>query len=111
MCEDLMTVIELAHYLKKAARLLSEQQMEDILHRIAVNPRLGRVIPGTGGFRKFRYAGVNGKGKSGGVRGIHFFIARDMEVHLVDIFAKSDTANLTKAQRNDLAGIAALLKG
>lgn len=111
MSADFVTVIEHPNYLKKAARLLSELQMEDIVNRLAMNPLAGDVMAGTGGFRKFRYAGVPGKGKSGGLRIIHFFVAKDMEVHLIDIFAKSDTENLPKAQRNELAAIAVLLRG
>ena len=66
---------------------------------------------GTGGFRKFRYAGVQSKGKSGGMRIIHLFVANDGEVHLIDIFEKSDKDNLTQAECNELAKIASILKG
>ena len=66
---------------------------------------------GTGGFRKFRYAGVKSRGKSGGLRVIHLYVANHGEVHLIDIFEKSDKDNLTKAEQNELAKIAALLKG
>ena len=65
---------------------------------------------GTGGFRKFRYAGVKSRGKSGGLRVIHLYVANHGEVHLIDIFEKSDKDNLTKAEQNELAKIAALLK-
>ena len=66
---------------------------------------------GTGGFRKFRYAGIKGKVKSEGMRVIHLFISNDGEIHLFDIFEKSDKENLTKAERNLLAKMAAVLKG
>ena len=66
---------------------------------------------GTGGFRKMRYAGMSGKGKSGGMRVIYFFVTADEEVHLLDIYGKSKKDNLTKAQRNELAEFAAVLKG
>lgn len=66
---------------------------------------------GTGGFRKFRYAGVKTKGKSGGMRVIYLFVANDGEIHIIDIFEKSEKENLSKVERNKLAKIAALLKG
>ena len=71
MKNTLVTVVEHSHYLKKADRLLSGQQIEDIANAVAADPKLGVVMRGTGGFRKFRYAGVKSKGKSGGLRVIH----------------------------------------
>ena len=65
MKETLVTVVEHAHYLKKAEKLLSEEQIEDVANALAADPTLGEVMRGTGGFRKFRYAGVKNKGKSG----------------------------------------------
>ena len=111
MKDTLVTVIEHAHYLKKAEKLLTEVQLEDIANALAANPDLGEVMRGTGGFRKFRYAGVKNKGKSGGMRVIYLFVSNDGQVHLIDIFEKSDKENLTKAEQNELAKIAALLKG
>ncbi len=105
------TVVEHSYYLKKAENLLTQDQIEEIADIVAANPKIGEIMRGTGGFRKFRYAGVKGKGKSCGLRVIHLFIAHDGQIHLVDIFEKSEKENLTKAERNELAKIAALLKG
>lgn len=111
MKDILVTVIEHPHYLKRAERLLSSKQMEDIADILASDPDAGEIMQGTGGFRKMRYAGVEGKGKSGGVRTIHLFITADHEVHLVDIYGKGEKSNLTKAERNELAKLATILKG
>ncbi len=111
MKEALVTIIEHPNYLKRAEKLLSSEQMDGIINILAANPRSGDIIRGAGGFRKFRYAGVRGKGKSGGMRIIHFFITRDQEVHLVDIYGKGEKDNLTKAEVNELAKLAAILKG
>ena len=111
MKNTLVTVVEHAHYLRKAAKLLTSGQMEEIADMVAADPQLGEIMRGTGGFRKFRYAGVKNKGKSGGMRVIHLFVANDGEIHIIDIFEKSEKENLTKEQRNELTKIAALLKG
>ena len=111
MKDTLVTVIEHPHYLKKAEKLLSEEQIDDIANALAADPMLGEVMRGTGGFRKFRYAGVKNKGKSGGMRVVHLYVSNGGEVHLIDIFEKSDKENLTKAEQNELAKIATLLKG
>lgn len=111
MRDILITVIEHAHYIKRAEALLTAEQMAEVADILAANPSAGDLITGTGGFRKMRYAGVQGKGKSGGMRVVHFFVAADDEVHLIDIYGKNEKANLTKAERNELAKIAAVLKG
>ncbi len=107
----LVTVVEHAHYLKKAEKLLTSGQMEEIANEVAANPQVGEMMRGTGGFRKLRYAGVKNRGKSGGMRVIHLFVANEGEVHIIDIFEKAEKENLTKEERNELAEIAALLKG
>ena len=111
MKEPLVTVVEHPNYLKRAEKLLTPEQMGEIADILAANPKAGEIMQGTGGFRKLRYAGVQGKGKSGGMRTIHLFVTADQEVHLVNIYSKSEKDNLTKAQRNELAKLAAILKG
>ncbi len=85
--------------------------MEEIADIVATDPQLGEILSGTGGFRKFRYAGIKNKGKSREIRIIHLFVANDGKIHIIDIFEKSEKENLTKVERNELAKIAALLKG
>ncbi len=111
MNDALVTVVEHPNYIKSAERLLTSEQMDDVANILAADPRAGDLIKGTGGFRKFRYAGVPGKGKSGGVRIIHLFVVNDQEIHLVDIYGKNEKNNLTKAERNELSKLAAILKG
>ena len=85
--------------------------MNEVTDLLAANPNAGNVIRGTGGFRKLRYAGIKGKGKSGGMRLIYLFVAGSGEVHLVDIYAKGEQENLSKTECNELAKLAAILKG
>lgn len=111
MRKTFVTIIEHPNYLKRAEKLLTSAQMDEIANMLAANPNSGDMMQGTGGFRKMRYAGVEGKGKRGGVRVIHLFVLNDEEVHLVDIYGKGEKDNLTKAERNELAILAAVLKG
>ena len=64
----------------------------------------GDDIPGTGGARKVRFAG-RGKGKSGGYRVVTFYSGPDIPVFLLNVFAKGDRIDLTKAERNELREI------
>jgi len=111
MRDKLVTVVEHPNYIRRAERLLTSEQMDDVANILAADPKAGEVMQATGGFRKLRYAGVEGKGKSGGVRIIHLFVVSDQEIHLVDIYGKNEKDNLTKAERNELSRLAAILKG
>lgn len=42
---------------------------------------------------------------------IHLFVTLDQEVHLLDIYGKGEKSNLSKSERNELAKLAAILKG
>ena len=111
MKNTLVTVVEHPNYLKLAEKLLTPVQMDEIADMVAADPKAGDVMRGTGGFRKFRYAGVEGKGKSGGVRVIHMYVTADQEVHLIDIYGKGEKDNLISAERNERAKLAPILKG
>jgi hypothetical protein len=74
-------------------------RLEDLLGR---NPEAGEEIVGTGGCRKLRFARP-GKGKSGGYRVITFFTGQGLPLFLITVFAKSERANLSQAERNGLA--------
>ncbi len=110
MKEILVTVIEHHNYLKQAEDLLTPEQMDEIADILAANPEAGAIMSGTSGCRKMRYAGTRHKGKSGGMRIIHLFVVAKQKVHLLDIYAKGEKQNLTKADRNELAKLAEILK-
>ncbi|MGQ0486106.1 MAG: type II toxin-antitoxin system RelE/ParE family toxin [Hyphomicrobiales bacterium] len=76
--------------------------MQDIATVIAGDPLCADLIAGTAGARKLRHTG-HGKGKSGGYRTIHNFGGNDVPVFLLAVYGKNRKANLTKAERNDLA--------
>jgi hypothetical protein len=63
----MLTVVETSAFARRAEKLLSAEEHEELLFYLALHPQSGVEIPGTGGVRKVRYA-ARGKGKSGGVR-------------------------------------------
>jgi hypothetical protein len=99
------TVIRTATFLSdaSAAGLLEDEQAE-IVNLIATNPKLGDVMPGTGGARKARVAG-RGKGKSGGYRVITYYAGEDVPILLLALVNKGERANLSNAERNSLRQI------
>ena len=104
----MLTVAELSEYMRTADKLLSAAERQDVIRYLAENPKAGDLMEGTGGVRKLRW-GRGGQGKSGGVRVIYYFHDEAMPLYLLTLFAKGDRANLSKAERNELAGLTTLL--
>jgi hypothetical protein len=75
---------------------------------LAEHPKGGDLMEGTGGVRKLRWS-RGGRGKSGGVRVIYYFHSDALPLYLLTLFAKNERANLSKAERNELADLVGLL--
>jgi hypothetical protein len=105
------TVLETIAYLAAAKDAgMSEAEMTAVVDVIAANPEAGEIMPGCGGARKLRVA-KPGKGKSGGYRVITYYAGVDYPVFLLTVFGKNEKSNLTKAERNALAGLTKRLVG
>ncbi len=68
---------------------LSEAEYAKVQAALVADPRLGDVVPGTGGVRKLRWAG-SGRGKRGGVRLIYFVRMQEGQIWLLTIYAKNE---------------------
>jgi len=108
MSEALHGIAELPTYARLADKLLSTEERQDLIDYLAEHPKAGDVMEGTGGVRKLRWR-RGGQGKSGGVRVIYYYHDDFMPLYLLTLFAKSDKANLTKAERNDLSDLVDVL--
>lgn len=104
----MLTVAEVPEYIRRSEKLLSEGERRDVVDYLAAHPKAGDLMEGTGGVRKLRW-GRGGQGKSGGVRVIYYFHSEAMPLYLLTLFAKNERANLSKAERNDLAGLVEIL--
>ena len=66
-----ITIVELPEYIRRAEKLLSNEERSSLLYFLSTHPKAGKIIEGSGGIRKLRWA-TEGKGKSGGTRIIYF---------------------------------------
>jgi hypothetical protein len=105
----LLTVVETNAFLRKAEKLLSVDEHEEVLFYLALHPLTGDEIPGTGGVRKMRFA-ARGKGKSGGVRVIYYFFDEVNSLYAIFLYGKQEQANLTPQQKSEVANFAATIK-
>jgi DNA-binding transcriptional regulator YiaG len=103
------TVVETASYLRDAKRSgMTARDRHEAVQAVANDPRIGDLIEGTGGVRKFRLAG-RGFGKSGGFRVIGYFGGVDVPVFLLAALSKGERANLSMVERNELKSIVAAI--
>ena len=55
--------------------------------------KAGKVVRGSGGVRKVRWA-IAGKGKSGGARVIYYFKKQNDEIWLLTIYSKNEVESI-----------------
>ncbi|MCY0967447.1 type II toxin-antitoxin system RelE/ParE family toxin [Parathalassolituus penaei] len=104
----MQTIVELPEFQRRSLDLLKEEEKTSIINYLAAHPMAGDLMQGTGGIRKLRWSAL-GKGKSGGVRVIYYFHNGAMPLFLLTLFGKGEKANLSKAERNQLARFTTLL--
>jgi len=104
----MQTIVELPEFQKRASSLLKEDERTSIINYLAAHPKSGDLMQGTGGIRKLRWS-AQGRGKSGGVRVIYYCHNDVVPFFLLTVFGKGEKANLSKAERNDLAKFTSLL--
>ena len=84
-----MEFIEAAAFTKYVYDYLSEEEYSGLQSFLLQYPEAGKVVRGSGGVRKVRWA-ISGRGKSGGVRVIYYFKRQDDEIWLLTIYSKSE---------------------
>ena len=65
---------------------------------------MGDIIQGTGGLRKIRWR-QEGRGKSGGVRVIYYWMTRNEQIYMLYIYQKTKQEDLTSEQVKVLKSI------
>lgn len=84
--------------------LLNDDEYRKFQQYLADNPLIGDVIPDTGGLRKIRWA-AGGKGKSGGVRIIYYYLLSDLQIRLLLIYKKGIKDDLSQQEKKILRGL------
>ena len=105
----MQTIVELPEFQKRAINLFTDEEKLSIINYLARHPMGGDILQGTGGIRKLRWS-AQGRGKSGGARVVYFYHNGTMPLFLLTVFGKGEKANLSKAERNDLARLTDLLR-
>ena len=88
-----MEFIEATAFTKHVYDYLSEEEYLGLQSFLLQYPEAGKVVRGSGGVRKVRWA-IAGKGKSGGVRVIYYFKKQDDEIWLLTIYSKTEVESI-----------------
>jgi hypothetical protein len=105
MFQPPITVVETPTFKNDADNLLDEEERLELITTLARNPEAGKVMPGTGGVRKLRFARAH-EGKSGGYRVIYYFYNEDMPLFALMLYPKNAKCSLTQGERNALKQLA-----
>jgi len=82
---------------------LDEESYRLFQTQLATNPEAGDLMPGTGGFRKIRWADARrGKGRRGGLRIIYFHFRTDDQIWLLTVYDKNEASDLTTKEKKSL---------
>ena len=91
-----MLFIEAPIFTKHIYDYLDDEEYSALQQTIALRPDVGKIIPGSGGLRKLRWAG-SGRGKRGGLRIIYYWLREDGHVWLLTIYAKNEAKDIPHA--------------
>lgn len=89
-----MEFIETPTFTRLLADLLTDDEYGNLQNVLVANPERGDIVKGGGGIRKLRHA-LPGRGKSGGVRVIYYWVRDDGLIYMLLIYPKSKKDNLT----------------
>lgn len=92
-----MVFIETPTFTRLVTQLLTDDEYRELQNVLAEAPDRGDLIKGGGGIRKLRHA-VQGRGKSGGVRAIYYWIKDEHQIYMLVVYPKSAKDNLTQKE-------------
>lgn len=79
----------------------TSEDLRTLENELLNNPKVGKVIRGTGNLRKYRFALPN-QGKSGSVRVCYVDFVIQETIYLITVYSKKEKDNLSEAERNNI---------
>jgi|SRR3989304_1199244 len=92
-----MVFVETSVFSKLLTDYLGDDEYRGLQNYLIERPDAGAVIQRSGGVRKVRWAS-GGKGKSGGVRVIYYWLKADDQIFLLTLYGKSEKEDLSAAE-------------
>ena len=101
-----MEFIETPIFTRLIIELLASDEYRTLQLTLAEHPDRGTVIQGSGGIRKLRFA-AKGKGKSGGIRVIYYWISARGQIYMLLAYSKNRKDDLSA---EEIAGLRTLVE-
>ena len=99
-----MVIIETRFFTRRIKELMNDDEYRVLQESLVNRPSMGDIVQGTGGLRKIRWK-QEGRGKSGGVRVIYYWMTKDEQLYMLYVYAKSTQEDLTAEQKKALKSI------
>ena len=104
------TFIQTQEFVRNWEQLsLEDQDLRRLELEILKNPKIGKVIRGTGGLRKLRFSFKN-EGKSSSTRVCYVDFTEKKTVYLITIYSKSAKDSLTRAECKNISKMIRMLE-
>src|SRR5712692_8694905 len=98
-----MELFEAPAFTRYLSEYLDDEGYRALQRGLARKPQTGDLIPGTGGFRKARWADIRrGKGRRGGLRVIYYHFKSDCQTWLMTLYDNDEASDLTATQKKAL---------
>jgi hypothetical protein len=95
-----MEFFEAPAFTRYVSSYLTDNEYREMQGRLASAPEAGDMIPGTGGFRKLRWADPKrGKGQRGGLRVIYYYFPGERQIWLITLYGKNEASDLTPKEK------------
>lgn len=88
-----MEYIESPLFSKLLNSYFTDEEYASFQWHLAMHPKSGDVIQGSGGLKKIRWT-AKGKGKRSGVRIIYYYKDKEDQIWLLTIYAKNEATNI-----------------
>src|SRR5471032_670175 len=92
-----MVFVETPIFTRRIADYLDDDEYSRLQSFLALYPHTGKIIQGSGGIRKLRWAG-SGRGKRGGLRVIYYWWVAKDRISMLLLYPKNEMDDLTADQ-------------
>ena len=92
-----MLIIETPVFTRHIQQLLTDEQYRHLQQLLLARPDAGKLIPGSGGLRKLRWA-LEGHGKRAGLRTIYYWARSSHAILMLFVYRKQEQEDLSPSQ-------------